>query len=201
MDKKTNVPCVVEGCDTAKLNNRGWCARHYMKWYRHGDTLWQKQFVGRTRTTVTWSSMKQRCRNNNAPDYKRYGGRGIDFQDSWIIFENFLNDMGERPLGKTLDRIDVNGNYCKENCRWANSETQCNNRTNNVYITYGGARFSATQWGKITGVPRRSIYWRLKNGWSVEDTLLQRSNRSKNKTKFTTVDLKEMIEKYQKLLT
>jgi len=77
----------------------------------------------------TWCDMKTRCLKEKNKDYKNYGGRGIKVCDKWKnSFENFYKDMGDRPDCKSLDRIDVNGNYCKKNCRWANWEQQQNNK-------------------------------------------------------------------------
>ena len=70
----------------------------------------------------SWNNMKNRCNNPKLAEYKNYGGRGITYDKDWERFENFYRDMGERPEGTTLDRIDVDKDYSKENCRWATKE-------------------------------------------------------------------------------
>ena len=79
-------------------------------------------------TYRTWLGMRNRCRNPRSGQYAYYGGRGIAVCDRWNVFENFLSDMGERPAGRSIDRIDVNGNYEPSNCRWATASEQRRNQ-------------------------------------------------------------------------
>lgn len=100
---------------------------------KHGKTI-NGNPNGNT-TYVSWKGMKQRCCNPNSDQYHYYGARGVTVCDRWInSFENFLEDMGERPEGLTLDRIDSNGNYEPGNCRWADYYIQNNNKRRHYYI-------------------------------------------------------------------
>ncbi len=101
------------------------------------------------RTYITYSSMKVRCLNPNKDNYEYYGGRGIKICDRWLDldngYKNFLDDMGYRPEGTTLDRIDVNGNYEPDNCRWATNSEQIRNQRRYSHIE----RYTNEQWGDI----------------------------------------------------
>lgn len=103
-------------------------------------------------TYKSWSHMKGRCRNTNEKFFHNYGGRGIKVCDRWLkSFEAFISDMGRRPKGCTLDRIDNNGMYCPENCRWATKLEQDNNRRRTVKVSVNGNIMSYTQACRFLG--------------------------------------------------
>ncbi|WP_280186032.1 MULTISPECIES: hypothetical protein [Nocardia] len=104
----------------------------------------------------------------------RYGGRGITIDPRWDSFENFLADMGERPAGTTLDRIDNDGPYSPDNCRWASNLTQGNNRANNRHITYRGRTQTIAEWAREVGLPRGVVYNRIMLlKWPVDRALTE----------------------------
>lgn len=118
----------------------------------------------------TWKSMLMRCNNPNVLGYKHYGGRGIKVCDRWsghLGFENFVNDMGERPDGTTLDRIDVNGSYGPSNCRWATTEQQMNNRTDNSRIILNGESITCSQLCKKYGFYYTWVAHQLRAGIDI----------------------------------
>lgn len=117
-------------------------------------------------TYNSWSSMLQRCINKKHENYSNYGGRGIIVCERWKSFLSFLEDMGERPFNKTLERLNVNGNYSKDNCKWATMEEQRNNMRTNNNITFDGRTLSVTAWAKLLKIDRNTFASRLYNGWS-----------------------------------
>lgn len=128
--------------------------------------------MSRTGTYKSWQAMLSRCMNPNLKDYHRYGGRGIKVCDRWHDFRNFLEDMGERPDGASIDRIDVNGNYEPGNCKWSDHDHQQNNRTSNRVITFDGRTQTVAQWAREIGCTRQSLHIRLsKPGASIETAL------------------------------
>lgn len=123
---------------------------------------------------AVWVAMKKRCENANSHDYVRYGGRGICVCDEWKTYEPFYNwAMNNGYLeGLELDRVDNDGNYCPENCRWTTHREQCRNRSTNIWIEYNGKKLSPREWSKITGIPDATIRARLQCGWTSEEAIL-----------------------------
>ena len=126
-------------------------------------------------------NIKSRCNNKNDRNYPNYGGRGITYDRKWQTYKGFLEDMGStwKP-GLSIDRIDNNGNYCKENCRWATRKEQNNNRRTNRHIEFNKETKTLIEWVRYLGLNESRTVMRLQRGWSVEDAF----TLSKN-TKYT----------------
>lgn len=135
------------------------CAMEYLK--RINTTH------GMTKTTEynSWKGMIQRCTNPDDPSYKDWGGRGVTVCDRWLIFSNFLEDMGEKPQpGLTIERKKNNLGYFKENCEWATKMEQSLNRRSTVLIEYKGEKMVQSHWARRFGVDPSSISQRLRKG-------------------------------------
>lgn len=132
---------------------------------KHGES--------KTRLYKIWRSMLSRCMWENPYYYDRYGGRGISICGQWMEYEPFRDWALSNGYSDDLsiDRMDVNGNYCPENCRWADRKTQGNNKRNNVFLEYGGGRKTIAQWANETGILPCTIWRRLKSGWAVDKAL------------------------------
>lgn len=112
----------------------------------------------RTRAYTTWSKMTQRCNNPNNPKFPIYGARGIKVCGQWTAFEVFLEDMGNPPVGMSLDRIDVNGDYEPSNCRWATAKQQSNNTRSNVVVCFLGESMTLKQAAEKAGVDYKRLW-------------------------------------------
>jgi len=131
----------------------------------------------------TWQSMLNRCRNENNPSYKDYGGRGISVCDEWESFENFYADMGNKAEGMSIERIDVNGDYSKENCSWADNKQQANNKRNNHVIKHKGERRTLSQWAEYYAIPVWKLSQRLtRDGLSFSEAIINNDRRYKGET-------------------
>lgn len=129
----------------------------------------------------SWYSMKQRCLNKNATGYSRYGGAGIKICDRWMEFDNFYADMGDRPEGMSLDRIDNDGNYEPRNCRWATIVEQSKNQKSNRKVEIDGVTKLITEWARDIGITASTLSKRLAKGIDKEG-LLAPNPQSKRKT-------------------
>ena len=123
-----------------------------------------------TPTHMAWVGMRQRCLNPSGNRYHRYGGRGIKVCERWLeSFENFLADMGESPIGMSLDRIDNDGDYEPNNCRWADDSEQNRNRSIAKIVTAQGITMTLPEWSDKTGIPQHVLRNRLyRDGWDTD---------------------------------
>lgn len=127
------------------------------------NTHYERTRPRRGDTKLTWELMQNRCLNTSSSQYPDYGGRGITVCERWLNYENFVVDMGERPMGTTLDRYpDNNGNYEPTNCRWATPKQQANNRRDNIRLVAFGREQTLRQWADEYKVPVSTLTGRLK---------------------------------------
>ena len=122
-------------------------------------------------TYHSWVRMKGRCNDPSNNRYHRYGGRGITVCDRWLKFDNFLSDMGERPDGHQLDRINNDLGYYKENCRWVTPVQNSRNRSKNNLLSFRGKTQCIAAWAEELGINKSTIQSRFWRGWSIKRTL------------------------------
>lgn len=130
-----------------------------------------------------WSQMMRRCYNQKSRHYSRYGGRGISVCEEWHDFWNFAkwsDSVGGRPKGYEIDRIDNDGNYCPENCRWATRRQQNLNKSSNIFIEYNGRRQTLFEWSIETGISWAALNHRYHRGWSIERMLTTPMQKREN---------------------
>ena len=129
-----------------------------------------------TATYKSWDAMKYRCLVSTSRDFFRYGARGITVCERWMTFQNFLNDMGERPAGATLERIDNDAGYSPGNCRWATPCQQARNRRTTKKYEFAGAMRSIAEIAEMCGIERKTLTHRLRVGWPICEATTRKSN-------------------------
>ena len=122
----------------------------------------RQRFNARKPVYDVWRTMIQRCEDPMFTDWHLYGGKGVVVCNRWLqSYDSFATDMGPRPRGTTLDRIDSNGHYEPSNCRWATPKTQARNMSRNRHIEYGGERLTIAEWAERFGIKYMRLYHRI----------------------------------------
>lgn len=139
-----------------------------------------KHGLANSRLYIIWFNIKQRCNNSKNPNYKHYGGRGIkickEWQENFMSFYNWAMDNGYKE-DLTIDRIDVNGNYEPNNCRWATSDIQANNMRTNRILTYKEETHNMKQWAKILNINYTTLHSRFRKGWTIEKAFTYKTKK------------------------
>ena len=131
------------------------------------------------RTYSSWAEMRQRCYNPNNVSYHNYGGRGVEVCEEWNDYKTFLLDMGVRPENMTLDRIDVQQGYYKDNCRWATPKQQLRNTRANRMISHNGLTKCLAEWAEEYGLKPVTLAKRIREGWTMEAALTEKVNATR----------------------
>lgn len=146
------------------------------------DNFQFKHGMKNTRLYNIWDTMKQRCLNANQKDYKNYGGRGITVSEEWLEFSNFYNwsmANGYRD-NLSVERVNVNGNYEPSNCLWVTTKEQARNTRRNHFYTYNGESKTIAEWSELSGIPPKTLRYRIINNWDAEDIFSPRAVKRKN---------------------
>ena len=141
--------------------------------------------------------MRKRCNSKNNKSYHSYGGRGITYCDKWKTLEGFLDDMWDSyEEGLTLDRIDVEGMYCKENCRWVDRFVQANNKTLNVFVEYNGEKITVAQLARRFNLKYDIVRRKIAKGYSVEEAIAPPKPKETITYKGITKTVNEFAKEY-----
>jgi len=122
-------------------------------------------------TYNSWKCMRSRCNNPCGKDIAVYGPKKLEYESAWDDFDIFVDDMGNRPDGMTLDRIDNALGYFRGNVRWADATTQQRNKSNNIYFTYLGETLVLQEWIDRSGMNKSTFHDRIRRGWNIRETL------------------------------
>ena len=161
---------IVQGCNikAGKSTSCGCLQAEIMsKRAKHGCSR-----NGKTPEYRTWKAMHTRCYNKKQISYSRYGGRGITICDRWSDFKNFLEDMGVKPNGTSIERIDNNKGYCPENCKWATDEEQRSNKSGSRYFKIDDTVLNLKGWSLLCGIPSDILHGRVySQGLSMKEAI------------------------------
>lgn len=144
--------------------------------------------LSRSKIYKVWHAMMQRCLNKNCASFKNYGSRGISISEPWKSFETFYKEFGcFASDGLQIERVDNNGPYSKENCRWTTHLEQQKNKRQTIWITLNGETKCCKDWSKIYAVPKNTALYRIAHGWSPEETFILKK-RVKTRLKPKTIE-------------
>jgi hypothetical protein len=166
--------CSIDGCQ-GKHRCKGLCTKHYASLKSYGDplrarTISKREPVlpGHEVTRAIWHGMKNRCLNPKNKKFADYGGRGISVCERWLVFANFVADMGLRPEGLTLERRENDDGYEPSNCFWATRAEQARNKRTTRMVVLNGKHMPLIKAAEIIGIKPKTIKRRISLGWSVE---------------------------------
>lgn len=165
-------PCVcwVCRCDCGKIKTISGASLRSGHTKSCGCSMVKHGKSHKERLYETWKNMRRRCYDKSNKRYANYGGKGVSICDDWNEYSNFRKWALENGYSEnlTIDRIDVNGNYCPENCRWTDNIVQANNTTRNRYIEYNGKIQSMADWAREFGIKYYTMNNRIQHGWSMD---------------------------------
>jgi hypothetical protein len=167
--------CSIDECKRVHYG-KGYCTKHYQRFIRTGSPFIdrEQESHGMSNSPIykKWMGMKKRCQNPNDISYHLYGGRGITVCEEWQSFSNFYRDMGKTfKEGLSLERIDNEKGYFKDNCKWITMFEQASNKRNVKMYSYNGLTMHLADWAKKIGMKKGTLHYRLRNGWSFKDAI------------------------------